>query len=49
MENNDYIPNKIVRGEWETSDQRWKDYLKKYAEKHNRKEEIEKYLKEVRL
>ena len=40
----DYMVNKITRGNWETTDQRWIDYLVEYDIKHARKEEIEAIL-----
>lgn len=37
---NDWIPNKIIVGEWETTDPRWLDYLKERAIKRARQDEI---------
>jgi hypothetical protein len=31
----DYIPKKIVRGNWTTDDQRWVDYCNEYKLKHD--------------
>lgn len=41
---NDWKPNKIITGEWETTDQRWTDYLKERQEKRKRLDEIKKEL-----
>lgn len=35
----DWIPNKIVTGEWTTDDKRWKDYLE--CRNHYRKKQDE--------
>jgi hypothetical protein len=44
---NDWIPNKIIVGEWETTDQRWLDYLEERATKRTRQDEIVALLKEI--
>jgi len=36
----DYIPNKIITGEWQTTDQRWIDYLSERSIKRARQDEI---------
>ena len=41
---NDYIPNKIITNEWETTDQRWIDYLSGRTIKRNRQDEINNLL-----
>lgn len=40
----DYIPLKVMRGNWETTDQRYLDYLSEYDAKHARAEEIKSQL-----
>jgi len=37
---NDWVPNKIIVGEWETTDQRWLDYLEERAAKRARQDEL---------
>jgi len=37
---NDWIPNKILVGEWETTDPRWTTYLEERAVKRARRDEI---------
>lgn len=36
----DYIPNKIVTGEWSQNDKRWTDYLKERTIKRARQDEL---------
>lgn len=36
----DYIPLKVLRGNWESTDQRYLDYLAEYEVKHQRAEEL---------
>lgn len=36
----DYIPNKIVTGEWEKTDPRWIEYLSTRLEKRARQDEL---------
>ena len=40
FQQNDYIPNKIITGEWTNNDKRWKDYLKERAAKRKRQDEL---------
>lgn len=40
----DYIPNKIVVGEWEETDERWISYKQERAKKRARQDEIMKQL-----
>lgn len=42
---NDWKVNKIVIGEWETTDQRWLDYLKEREIKRARQDELLELLK----
>ena len=42
--NNDWKVNKIVIGEWETSDERWTSYLAERTIKRNRQDEIHNLL-----
>lgn len=44
---NDFIPHKIVTGEWSTSDERWKSYLKERAIKRARQDEVNNIIKGV--
>jgi hypothetical protein len=37
---NDWIPNKIIVGEWETTDPRWTTYLEERAAKRVRRDEL---------
>lgn len=37
---NDWIPNKILVGEWETTDPRWTTYLEERAVKRTRRDEL---------
>lgn len=37
---NDWIPNKIVTGEWESTDPRWIEYLSERADKRERQDEL---------
>lgn len=41
----DYLPNKIVRGEWSEDDPRWIDYKKTAKAKAERLEELRKLVK----
>jgi hypothetical protein len=41
---NDWIPNKIITGEWTTDDPRWIEYLSERQIKRNRQDEINKLL-----
>ena len=41
---NDYIPNKIITGEWTETDKRWTDYLKERTAKRKRQDEIKALL-----
>lgn len=43
---NDYIPNKIITGEWETSDERWRTYLADREVYRHRQDELKKILGE---
>lgn len=36
----DWIPNKIITGEWEETDPRWIDYLSERADKRERQDEL---------
>lgn len=40
LSNNDWKANKIVTGEWETTDQRWLDYLAERSAKRARQDEL---------
>lgn len=40
LKDNDWKVNKIVIGEWETSDERWQNYLSERAIKRARQDEI---------
>jgi hypothetical protein len=40
LKNNDWIPNKIITGEWEETDPRWIDYLSERADKRERQDEL---------
>lgn len=40
LKENDWIPNKIVTGEWSQDDKRWKDYLKERTIKRARQDEL---------
>jgi len=40
FQENDYIPNKIITGEWESTDKRWTNYLKERQTKRIRRDEI---------
>lgn len=40
LNENDWKVNKIVIGEWATTDDRWQEYLKERAEKRARRDEI---------
>ena len=40
----DYIPNKVVVGEWEETDERWISYKQERAKKRARQDEIMKQL-----
>lgn len=42
----DYIPNKILTGEWELDDQRWVNYKAERLVKRNRKDYLENLLKD---
>lgn len=44
FQENDYIPNKIITGEWEVTDKRWTDYLKERQAKRIRRDEITELL-----
>jgi len=37
---NDWIPNKIITGEWDSTDTRWLNYLKERKEKRGRLDEL---------
>lgn len=41
LKENDWIPNKIVVGEWNTDDTRWTTYLEERTVKRNRLDELE--------
>lgn len=41
---NDYIPNKIITGEWETSDERWRTYLADREVYRHRQDELKELL-----
>jgi hypothetical protein len=41
---NDWIPNKIITGEWETTDPRWIEYLSERQIKRTRQDEIKNFL-----
>lgn len=40
LKENDWIPNKIVTGEWKTTDKRWQSYLKERTAKRARQDEL---------
>ena len=40
FDKNDWIPNKIIVGEWETTDPRWTTYLEERAVKRTRRDEL---------
>lgn len=40
----DYICNKVIRGNWQETDERFIEYKAEYLEKYERKEEIENLL-----
>lgn len=40
LSKNDWIPNKIITGEWETTDERWLQYLKERKIKRDRQDEL---------
>lgn len=40
FQQNDYIPNKIITGEWQSSDPRWTEYLKERQVKRQRQDEL---------
>lgn len=40
FDKNDWIPNKILVGEWETTDPRWTTYLQQRALKRARRDEL---------
>jgi hypothetical protein len=42
--NNDWIPNKVITGEWTTDDSRWLDYLAERKIKRTRQDEIKNFL-----
>lgn len=42
----DWIPNKIVTGEWTTDDKRWKDYLEKRTHYRKKQDELNRLFKE---
>ena len=44
LSNNDWKINKIVIGEWETTDERWTSYLEERAVKRARQDELNKIL-----
>lgn len=44
FQENDYIPNKIITGEWETTDKRWTDYLKERQTKRIRRDQIKELI-----
>ena len=37
---NDWIPNKIITGEWEATDERWLQYLEERKVKRDRQDEL---------
>jgi len=43
---NDWIPNKIITGEWEQNDERWFAYLEQRQLKRTRQDELNKLLEE---
>lgn len=44
LKDNDWKINKIVVGEWETTDERWTSYLEERAVKRARQDELNKIL-----
>jgi len=44
FQQNDYIPNKIITGEWQSSDPRWTEYLKERQTKRKRQDELKQLL-----
>lgn len=44
LKNNDWVPNKIITGEWTENDKRWTDYLKERKAKRTRQDEIKALL-----
>lgn len=44
FQEHDYIPNKIITGEWTENDKRWTDYLKERQAKRTRQDEIKALL-----
>lgn len=46
---NDWKPNKVVTGEWETTDERWLAYLEERKAKRNRLDEITAELAAIKL
>ena len=41
LKNNDWIPNKIITGEWKNNDKRWTTYLNERKAKRKRQDELE--------
>jgi len=44
LSRNDWIPNKIITGEWTNNDKRWTDYLNERTEKRKRQDELKALL-----
>lgn len=44
LELNDWVPNKIVTGEWDPADARWLDYLKQRKAKRERFDQLKEIL-----
>lgn len=40
LSKNDWIPNKIITGEWEATDERWLEYLEERKVKRARQDEL---------
>ena len=46
LKSNDWVPNKVVTGEWSVEDPRWIQYLSNRNQKRNRQDEITVLLSE---
>lgn len=46
FQKNDYIPNKIITGEWTSNDKRWTTYLNERKAKRTRQDELKELLGE---
>lgn len=44
LKNNDWMPNKIITGEWTENDKRWTAYLKERKAKRTRQDELKALL-----